>query len=413
VWRSGIGRIALLFAAAWAVPPEPAAAQGNPLGPEFRVNTDTTSYQDTSSVASDAAGNFVVVWSGYGPAEAGRGIFGQRFTDTGVPIGPEFHVNTYTTSQQRRPRVASDATGSFVVVWESDHDGSGGAQAGGIFGQRYAASGAALGGEFRVNTYTTGNQLLASVAAGPGASFVVAWSSPQDGSGNGLFAQRFAGTGAPLGPEFQVNSYTTASQVYPAAAADASGNFVIVWENAGGTFGVFGQRFAVTGLPLGSEFRVNTFTPGQQRRPSVASDPGGDFVVAWESYVVSLQGQRFAASGAPAGPEFTVTTYPMTFPVHPSVGADASGNFVVTWTEVYLGDVQGRRFAADGTPLNTTFTINSYITNGQGDASVAADALGRFVVVWTSVGQDGSQTGVFGQRFAPILPVELMDFGVE
>jgi len=261
--------------------------------------------------------------------------------------------------------------------------------------------------------YTTGNQLLASVAAGPGASFVVAWSSPQDGSGNGLFAQRFAGTGAPLGPEFQVNSYTTASQVYPAAAADASGNFVIVWENAGGTFGVFGQRFAVTGLPLGSEFRVNTFTPGQQRRPSVASDPGGDFVVAWESYVVSLQGQRFAASGAPAGPEFTVTTYPMTFPVHPSVGADASGNFVVTWTEVYLGDVQGRRFAADGTPLNTTFTINSYITNGQGDASVAADALGRFVVVWTSVGQDGSQTGVFGQRFAPILPVELMDFGVE
>lgn len=264
-----------------------------------------------------------------------------------------------------------------------------------------------------MNTYTTGYQSLPSVAAGPGGAFVVVWSSPHDGSGGGVFAQRFAGSGAPLGPEFRVNSYTTAGQTYPAAAADAAGNFVVVWENAGGTFGVFGQRFAATGLPLGSEFRVNTFTPFMQRRPSVASDPAGDFVVAWEGYPVSLQGQRFAASGAPAGPEFTVTTYPMTFPIRPSVAADASGNFVVAWTEGYLGDVQGRRFAADGTPLNTTFTINSYITNGQGDASVAADALGRFVVVWTSASQDGSQTGVFGQRFAPILPVELMDFGVE
>jgi hypothetical protein len=32
---------------------------------------------------------------------------------------------------------------------------------------------------------------------------------------------------------------------------------------------------------------------------------------------------------------------------------------------------------------------------------VAADASGRFVVVWTSDGQDGSQRGLFGQRFLP------------
>jgi len=35
------------------------------------------------------------------------------------------------------------------------------------------------------------------------------------------------------------------------------------------------------------------------------------------------------------------------------------------------------------------------------------------VVVWKSQGQDGSAYGVFGQRFAPMVPVELMDIEVE
>jgi hypothetical protein len=40
-----------------------------PAGPEFRVNTDTYSYQTHPSVARDAVGNFLVVWEGLG---AGR-----------------------------------------------------------------------------------------------------------------------------------------------------------------------------------------------------------------------------------------------------------------------------------------------------------------------------------------------------
>jgi len=39
--------------------------------------------------------------------------------------------------------------------------------------------------------------------------------------------------------------------------------------------------------PLGSEFRVNTYTTSSQRLPAIATGPGGDFVVAWMSIVVS------------------------------------------------------------------------------------------------------------------------------
>jgi len=36
-----------------------------------------------------------------------------------VPDGPEFLVNTYTTSGQSLPSVAMDADGDFVVAWTS------------------------------------------------------------------------------------------------------------------------------------------------------------------------------------------------------------------------------------------------------------------------------------------------------
>jgi CheY-like chemotaxis protein len=51
-----------------------------------------------------------------------------------VKDGPEFQVNTYTTGIQRYPAVAMADSGDFVVVWHSrDQDGSGW----GIFGQRF------------------------------------------------------------------------------------------------------------------------------------------------------------------------------------------------------------------------------------------------------------------------------------
>src|SRR6185503_20432602 len=102
-----------------------------------------------------------------------------------------------------RPAVAADAAGNFVVVWASYlEDGS----LYGVFGQRYAGAGTALGSEFRVNTYTTGAQTFPSVAADAAGNFVVVWhSNGQDGSSFGVFGQRYSSSGTPLGPEFRVN----------------------------------------------------------------------------------------------------------------------------------------------------------------------------------------------------------------
>ena len=142
--------------------------------------------------------------------------------------------------------IAVDASGNFVVVWDSlGQDGS----SYGIFAQRYAGSGAPLGSEVRVNTYTTGSQVYPAVAFDGLGRFVVLWTSEgQDGSSYGVFGQRYEDSGIPLGPEFRVNTYTTSSQAVPSVASDALGNFVVVWHSDtqdGSLTGVYGQRFAM------------------------------------------------------------------------------------------------------------------------------------------------------------------------
>jgi hypothetical protein len=93
-----------------------------------------------------------------------------------------------------------------------------------------------VGPEFRVNTYTTSIQQFAAVSGAPNGQFMVVWSSNlggnQDGSGAGVFGQRYSSSGQPLGGEFQVNSYTTQSQFRPAINHAANGDFV-VWQSYG------------------------------------------------------------------------------------------------------------------------------------------------------------------------------------
>jgi|KBSSwiStaDraftv2_1062776.scaffolds.fasta_scaffold61612_3 hypothetical protein len=386
---------------------------GTPLGDEFRVNTYTTGGQLGADVAADASGNFVVVWWGDGEGES-SGVFGQRFASSGAPLGSEFRVNSSTANSQASPSVAADSAGNFVVAWSS-----GFAYAFDVFGQRFASDGTPVGSEFRINTHTPQSQFLPSVAVDPAGNFVVVWSSDgQDGSYRGIFGQRFTSSGAPLGPEFRVNTYTTNFQDHAAVAADAAGNFVVTWSSGleyGFEADVFAQRFASNGAPLGLEFRVNSYTTDGQGDPAVAAAPSGGFVVVWDGQAQSDAGvfaQRFAASGVPLGAGFRVNTIPASG--NPSVATDAAGNFVVGWgSSAVPADVFGQRFASDGTPAGPQFRINTFTPQQQKTTAIAADPTGNFVVTWDGYGQDGSFTGVFGQRFGRIVPVDLTNVSVE
>jgi hypothetical protein len=391
---------ATVFAApAWAQQPEA-------LGAEFRVNAFTTGDERLPAIATDAGGNFVVVW------QESNDLVGRRFDSGGSALGSEFLVNSYRTSVQRSPAIASDANGNFVVVWESSgQDGS----FYGAFGRRFDSAGNPLGLDFQINSYTTDFQRLPRIAMEANGNFVVVWdSSGQDGSGHGVFARRFAAGGSPLASEFRVSSQTTNDQQDPVVALDSSGNFVVVWRSfdQDGSFdGIFCRRFDSAGNAFGAEFQVNTYTTGNQYNPQVATAVGGGFVVVWggsqfqDGSSDGVFGRRFDPGGNALGPELLINSYTTGNQIIPRIAADSDGNFVVVWISIgqdgSSDGVFGRRFDPAGSPLGSEFQINSFTPDLQTSPRIATGPGGNFVVVWESYGQDGSGSGVFGQRFAP------------
>src|SRR5262245_8509153 len=146
-----------------------------------------------------------------------------------TPAAGELVVNTVAANNQSWPSLSMDARGNFVVVWQSNmQDGSGY----GVFGQRFDPAGVRVGAEFSVHTTTTGNQAFPGVSVDRRSDFVVVWTDYQ-GGGIEIKARLFDRSGKALGAEFRANAYTTGTQAAPAVALDAGGNFVVVWDSAG------------------------------------------------------------------------------------------------------------------------------------------------------------------------------------
>ncbi|MFC1482600.1 flagellar hook associated protein, partial [Myxococcota bacterium] len=233
------------------------------------------------------------------------GIFAQRYDSAGNPVGAEFQVNTYTTDGQMHPAVEVAVDGSFVVVWQSyGQDGD----EYGIVAKRYDSAGNPVGSEFQVNSYVTDWQRYPALAVAGDGSFVVGWRSDgQDGDGWGIFAQRYDTAGNPAGGEFQANNYTTSNQTYPDLGVADDGSFVVVWMSDGqdgDEWGIFGQRYDSTGIPTGGEFQVNSYTMDIQGWPAVAMDGDGSFVIAWTSRnqdgdVWGIFAKRYDSAGNP------------------------------------------------------------------------------------------------------------------
>jgi hypothetical protein len=370
----------------------PALAQ-IPLGPEFRVDTLGADqgfiFDRPRNVSMAPDGHFTVAWITREPVPVGRDIAARRFDSAGMARGPDFLVNSYTPGQQQNESIASDDAGNFVIVW----DGPGPYGYLSVFGQRFDASGARVGNEFRVNATTATYAVQPFVAMRPAGEFDVVWRA-----GGNVLARRYDAAGLPATGEFQVNTYTTGTVDGPSLDFDGAGNFVVVWGHPDGypSPGVRGQLFTAAGTPQGSEFQINAGTSGTSI-PRVARSQDGSFVVAWYVWQDrAVAARRFDPTGAPVGAEVVVGPMMGSFFYRSlDVDADADGDFVAVWEHQY--QILGRRFASSGSP-GPQFQVSTYL-NGNIRASVASDPAGNFVVVWRAT-PSYPTVGVFARRYA-------------
>ncbi|MFN0044863.1 MAG: hypothetical protein ACKVOS_00165 [Sphingorhabdus sp.] len=402
-------------------------------GSEFLVNTATFDNQNQPTITSLASGGFVVSWfdaSGQGGDADVGGIKAQIFDATGAKLGAEFLVNTSTFGTQQQPTITSLASGGFVVSW-FDASGQGGDASGSsIKAQIFDAAGVKSGGEFLVNTATLNEQSGPTITSLASGGFVVSWNdrSGQGGAELGSYdvkAQIFTAAGVKSGGEFLVNTITTGAQEQPTITSLALGGFVVSWIDVSGQGGdasgtsIKAQIFDAAGVKSGGEFLVNTATLGEQFQPTITSLASGGFVVSWgdvsgsgqggDASGTSIKAQIFDAAGVKSGSEFLVNTATLNNQQQPTITSLASGGFVVSWIDVsgQGGDASGTSikaqiFDAAGAKSGSEFLVNTATFNNQQEPTITSLASGGFVVSWTdSSGQggDASSNSIKAQIF--------------
>lgn len=258
-------------------------ASGLALGAPFLVNAVTAGDQNDAVVAAAADGGFFVVWETQPGGDPFEELVARRFDATGMPVTGEVAVNVYTTGDQEDADVASDVDGNFVVAWESDvQDG----HFESVVARRFDAGGQPLGDEFVVNTYTTGDQDDPDLAVHPDGRFVITWEDDtQDMGVDAIYARYYAADGTPTSDAFKVDT-DSGPELDPRVAIDREGYALVIWDGFGqdgSGFGVFVNRFDPTGSAAGPEQQVNTNTAGDQEFPHIAVAPGGEVVTVWES----------------------------------------------------------------------------------------------------------------------------------
>lgn len=210
---------------------------GTPIGRVATIATSITDpvpvigvfEQSAPAVASDGAGNAVVVWGtrdGIGP----NAVFARRLSPRGIPQGLAFRVDTRSDAGAYDPDVDMTEDGSsMVVVWQQSHSVGGGGFSGyDVLARRYDSRDRAgpvvaagdlvlIGGRVSVDMNLAGQ----AVIAWPATEADFCCLPPV------VAMQRLDARGARVGGNQRVSTDYADSA---AAAIDEDGSAVVVWS---------------------------------------------------------------------------------------------------------------------------------------------------------------------------------------
>jgi Ca2+-binding RTX toxin-like protein len=328
------------------------------------INATPTGDQYTPIVAALTDGGYIAMYAGQGPGADANGVYGQRYDSSGVKVGGEFIINTTTAGVQDSMAASGLQNGGYVAVYDT------GATT--VLGRIFSSTNVG-GAEFQINTTNANAQINPDVTTLDNGNFVVAWQSDQIGSsGFDIFARIYNSSGVAQTGEFRVSSSSlfnpNNAQINPSITATGNGGFVVVWDSgvSGNNTDIIAQRYDSAGVLQGTNFRVNTTTSNGQSMADVAALIGGGFVVTWQSAsqdsgnTLGVYAQRYDSNGNTVGSETLVNTTVTQDQSMPSVIGLSNGGYFVAWisTQTGLAHVFGQEFDSSGAKVGTEFQIS-------------------------------------------------------
>jgi len=219
-----------------------------------------------------------------------------------------------------------------------------------------------------INSTRGGEQIDPAVATGPSGKYVVVWTSIIAGQSN-IVGQLYNPSGVPIGTEFTINSTASTSWGQPDVAMDALGDFVVVWSGAGPNSNpttdpsdIFARQYNAQGQSLTPQFLVDQYVlgvqlPGVQGQARIALSPDGTFVITWTSTPITITNQNTANSA-----------------------------------------IFAREYNSLSVPLGNEFQVTPSSLYARTLSDVAIDSNDDFVVIWQGYAQN-PYLGIYGDYF--------------
>ena len=322
-----------------------------------------------------------------------------------ITILDDFLVNDDVGSaDQSIPSISMDAVGNFVIVWYDFRNANWD-----IYFQRYNNAGIALGVNTKVNDDTQdASQEHPSISMDATGNFVIVWDDNRNNNYD-IYYQRYTSTGGALGVNTKVNDDVDSTiQWDPSISMDAAGNFVLVWiDERNVDRDIYYQRYTSTGGALGVNTKVNDDAGNAgQIAPSISIDVTGNFVIVWHDFRNAnwdIYYQRYNSTGGVLGVNTKVNDDAGSdFQMYSSISMDVLGNFVIVWQDFrnINWDIFYQRYTSEGTALGANIKVNDDAGSmNQKLPSIAMNDVGDFVIVWQDNRYGQNNPDIIGQRY--------------
>ncbi len=390
--------------------PLAANAQVNfsPNGSEYGISGPIPGEQVYPHVSLRPSGGYVV-WQDNLTDGAGLGISARKVDGTLSGQFSSFRVNSQGAFDQERPAVSMLNDGGAVFIWQS---GPQGFQH--IFGRFLSAAGTWVTNDIGISTATNVFQLEPAVTTLTGGNVVAVWSSFNQVSSNSLrdvYFQQFTPAGNKTGVETRVNQATAFNQRSPAVTRLSDGRFVVLWVSEQQRFenscDVLARIYDAGGLALTGEFLINANT-NVCASPSVAPSSDGGFAVTWmEKDLVTRSNswdiyERTFNASATGDVVRRVNTHVYGEQFAPRISA-IGNDYLIVWTSMAQDGsregVYGQFVRGDGALTGGEFRVNGTTISQQFHPTVASDGASQFLAVWSSYTGGASTFDLFAQRY--------------
>lgn len=410
-WRAALRRaIALVVALTLGTLASTSrAAPAIPYGPAVAVSSEDGYFRNPAA-AVDSAGTLVVVWQGDTAAQPGSEIYGRRFASNGAPLGPAFRVNSDTAGEQRRPVVGVAADGSFVVAWDTDTRS--------VWARRFGPDGAPRGGDIAVSQSAALHRDPA-IAVAPDGAFAVAWELAQAGDGDIALRRFAADGAPLAGEQnLQIGAAEAALQINPAVAALPAGRLAVAWEQTELTSLVpaselWLQPLDAAGSLTGAALSVASASGVELRDPALSVNASGALMVAWAAFSVgdgAVYVRAYDQNAQPLGPATPVSPAAQAERSAPALALSADGTAAAAWLEATQdGDapaqVVARPLTATGTPAGAPSepraTVQTALPASTPLLAIGPATGGPLWVAWSQTPPDqqtGGSSAIYARR---------------